>query len=164
MTGNNLISSPSGKCMNITKHKIRVCVEENQRQRESKPACALVLSNRSIRRSALPRSSLRSSSSWLIRTWGERNTRKMCQNNVKLTYIALLCRVTNIEDMMKLNLEDVVKTKKKQYVMKNTKIITTNKSRFYAFVHCWVDVSVSKLKIVKEDSREHPDRSDNFVQ
>lgn len=37
----------------------------------------------------------------------------MCQNNVKLTYIALLCRVTNIEDMMKLNLEDVVKTKKK---------------------------------------------------
>lgn len=45
-----------------------------ERQWGSKPACSLVLSNRSIRRSALLRSSLRSSSSWLIRPWEDRKT------------------------------------------------------------------------------------------
>lgn len=57
----------------------------------SEPACSLVLSNRSIRRSALLRSSLRSSSSWLIRPWEERNT--WTNHHLVNIYIALICNV-----------------------------------------------------------------------
>lgn len=78
----------------LYKYKMRaLCRKKKQRRWGRKPACSLVLSNRSISRSALLRSSFRSSSSWLIRPWEERNTWKVCRNIIKLIYIALRCHV-----------------------------------------------------------------------
>lgn len=77
--------SQLGKLRDACKQRIKI--QKGRRvRRGGGPACALVLSNRSIMRSALLRSSPRSSSSWLIRPW-----EKMSQT--KSVYTELRCRV-----------------------------------------------------------------------
>lgn len=88
-----------------------------KREWGSKPACSLVLSNRSIRRSALLRSSLRSASSWLIRPWEERESIKKLSNHHQVNMYCMTLSCLHTKDMMNLSLEAMVRKLTQKRVM-----------------------------------------------